>query len=557
MIKKNDERISVVSAMGANGEGLVKEEGCVIFLPFAFLGEKIRYKVLQVKKNIAFGKVLEVLTPARERVKPVCPLFTKCGGCQLQHLKYSEQLKLKRDIVADCLTRIGKIDAEVLATVPAENEYGYRNKLQIPVVWQNGETVIGFYAENSHRAVRTERCAIQPEWAEKIISVFNEYIKNYKLKGYDEEKHSGDLRHIAARGIDGKFIVTAVALRKDLPGIGELAKMLQEKLGEVSLYVNVNDKRTNVVFGDAFFLICGPGRYTIDGEIKYEFGAESFLQVNTEMSRKLYKKAVELASPDKECAVIDAFSGAGLLTAMLSLKAQKAYGVEILPEAVRCADSLARMNKLTEKMENICGKCEEILPDLIPELKRKYKGVTVVLDPPRKGVDYAVLAALKKSCIDRIVYISCNPATLARDIGLLAGTLEMTEKGLIKSIQPAEYEVTYARPFDMFPQTKHVETLVLLSRQTPDDYLEVNVELDDDFLTKAESKGTYDQIKQYIFEKYKLKVSNLYIAQVEDSCGIKERANYNHPKKANSKQPQVPEDKRKIILEALKVFKMI
>ena len=466
MLVKNEERISLISAVGANGEGIVKEEGSVIFLPFAFLGEKVRYKILQVKKNIAFGKVLEVLTPAKERVKPVCPLFTKCGGCKLQHLRYSEQLKLKQNIVADCFRKIGNLEAKVNGTVPAEKEYGYRNKLQIPVVWQNGETVIGFYAENSHRAVKTAECAIHPDWAKKVIEAFDAYIKKTGVKGYDEESHTGVLRHIVARDIDDCLIVTAVA-RSPLPQQDVLISELKSRFGRFSLYENRNDRRTNVVLGEEFNLLYGEGKYQVKyNNIVYEFGAESFLQVNTEMSRKLYKKTVELAAPDEDGAVVDAFSGAGLLTSMLAMRAKKAYGVEIVKEAVQCADDLARRNNLTDKMENLCGKCEEILPKLIPELKARYKAVTVVLDPPRKGVEYSVIEAILAAQIPKIVYISCNPATLARDAGLLVGSLKMTKNGIERQKEDcARYEITYLRPFDMFPQTRHVETLVCLEKK--------------------------------------------------------------------------------------------
>lgn len=466
MIEKNQERISVVAAVGAGGEGIVKEEGCVIFLPFVFSGEKVRYKILKVKKNVAFGKVLEVLAPARERVRPVCPLFTKCGGCRLQHLAYPDQLELKRAAAADCFHKIAGLDLEIPPAVPAERQYGYRNKLQIPVVWQNGETVIGFYAENSHRAVKTERCAIQPGWAERVIAVFNEYIKTFGIKGYDEQSHSGELRHIVARGVDGKYIVTAVALSEKLPHTEFLIEKLKTALGEFSFYINVNDKRTNVVFGERFSLVYGPGKYTVGEKLRYEFGPQSFLQVNREMSEKLYKKAVELAAPSENGAVIDAFSGAGLMTAMLAMRAKAAYGVEIVPEAVRCADALAKNNKLGGKMFNLCGKCEEILPELVPKLKREYGEVSVVLDPPRKGAEESVLAALEKAEIENIVYISCNPATLARDVGLLVGSLVKKDGMIVKAENfTPKYEITYIRPYDFFPHTRHIETLVCLKRK--------------------------------------------------------------------------------------------
>ena len=466
MIKKNDERTSFITAVGSNGEGIVKEEGFVIFLPFAFLGEKVRYKVLKVKKNIAFGKVLEVLVPAEERVKPVCPLFQKCGGCQLQHIKYTEQLKMKRKTVADCFHKIAGFDPDVQPTLRADKPYAYRNKLQIPVSDKDGETVIGFYAENSHRAIKTEKCPIHPEWAEKIIAVFNDYIKKFHIRGYREDTHEGELRHIVVRAVSEQYIVTMVCMKEDMAGRDYLFEKLKENFGKVTLYLNVNDARTNVIFGKNFRLLGGESVYVASmGKLQYEFGVQSFLQVNAEMSEKLYKKVVELAAPDENSVVVDAFSGAGLMTAMLAQKAKKAYGVEIVPEAVRCADSLARLNGLSDKMENICGKCEDVLPALIPKLKEEYGAITLVFDPPRKGVEANVLAAAVESGADKIVYVSCNPATLARDVGLLIGSLTERDGEIVKaeSFSP-RFSVGYIRPFDFFPQTRHVETVVLLER---------------------------------------------------------------------------------------------
>lgn len=466
MIAKNDERIGVVSAVGGNGEGIIKEEGLVIFLPFSFIGEKVKYRVLKVKKNYAFGKVLEVFTPAEERVKPRCPLFKRCGGCQLQHIKYTVQLKMKSANVKDCFRKIAGVELDVPLTEKSLYEYGYRNKLQLPVAEINGETVMGFYAENTHRVVRTDDCPITA-WASDIIAAFGEYIRKNEIKGYNEERGTGELRHIVARGQDGKFIITAVTACEELRAADSLIEILKTKFESFSLFHNVNPDDTNVVFGKKFKLLYGPERYVSTmNKITYEYGVMSFLQVNRDVSERIYRKAAELAALDKNDVVIDAYSGAGLMTAMFASSAEKAYGVEIIPEAVECADRLKEMNGLEEKMTNICGACEDVLPRLIPELKAAGKRITVVLDPPRKGCEYPVIEAVKKADADKIIYISCNPSTLARDAGLLIGTLEKRGDEIVKAENATpRYEVGFIKPYDMFPQTKWVETLIMLTRK--------------------------------------------------------------------------------------------
>lgn len=463
MISKNDELVGVVTAMGAGGEGIIKENGIVIFVPFSFLGEKIKYRVLKVKKNYAFAKIIEVLTPAEERVNPKCPLFKRCGGCQLQHVKYSVQLKMKSQTVQDCFHKIAGIDVSVPITARSTKEYGYRNKLQLPVADVNGETVIGFFAEKTHRVINTPDCPIT-EWAKDIIDIFNEYVKVCNVKGYNEEQGTGELRHIVVRGQDNNFIVTAVTNSHILRDAGYLIALLKKKFDNVTLFHNINDKKTNVIFGDEFKLIYGEPRYFSEMQkIRYEYGVTNFLQVNRDVSEKIYRKAVELASPDGESTVIDAYSGAGLMTAMLASSAEKAIGIEIIPEAIECANKLAKINGLENKMENICGKCEEVLPELISNLKSDGKKITIVLDPPRKGCEYEVVEAVKNSNAEKIIYISCNPATLARDVGLIVGTLEKKDGEIVKAENPTNlYEITFIKPYDMFPQTKHVETLVCL-----------------------------------------------------------------------------------------------
>lgn len=405
------------------------------------------------------------MTPAEERVKPKCPLFTRCGGCQLQHIRYRIQLKMKSNTVKDCFHKIAGIDLEVPVAVRSPKEYGYRNKLQLPVAEVNGETVIGFFAENSHRVIRTPDCPIT-EWAKDIIDIFNDYIRTFYIKGYNEETGGGELRHIVTRGQDDNFIITAVTACRELRGADYLVQSLSKKFSSFTLFHNINSEKTNVVLGKEFHLIYGKPRYVSEMQkIRYEYGVTNFLQVNSQVSAKIYRRVVELASMDGSGVVIDAYSGAGLMTAMLAKSAEKAYGVEIIPEAVECANRLAELNGLEDKMINICGKCEDVLPDLVKDLKSQGKKITVVIDPPRKGCEYPVIDAVKNSGADKIIYISCNPATLARDVGLIVGTLAYKDEQLVKtSADKLSYEVSFIKPYDMFAQTKWIETVVLLTK---------------------------------------------------------------------------------------------
>ena len=466
-MQKNQEFISTVSKMGSNGEAIIKDEGKVVFVPFAIAGEKIKYKVLEVTNKIAYGKLLEVLTPAEERVRPKCSVFGKCGGCQLQHVKYASQLKIKEENVKNAFSKIANLEVDVKPTVKGISEWGYRNKLQLPVGVVNGETVIGFYAENSHRIIPIEDCPINASWTKNVITAFKKYVSEYNVKGYDESSHSGDLREITVKEIKGNLIITVVTLTRELSNKDGLIDILKSQLKyNFSLYQNVNNKKTNVIYGDDFNLLYGSPDYTADMlGIKYKIGVRSFMQVNTSVCSKLYSAVKEACMINENTTVIDAYSGAGLMTALLSKDAKKGYGVEIIPEAVNCANDLARLNGLSEKISNYVGKCEDIIPDIIAKEKRENADICLVLDPPRKGCDRKVIESIIDSDIDRIVYVSCMPSTLARDVGLLVGSLKFTENGIENVDNPThKYKVDLVKPFDMFSQTKHVETLVVLTK---------------------------------------------------------------------------------------------
>ena len=474
MIEKNDIICAVTDAIGTNGEGIIRHEGITFFVPACLPGEKVRFRVLKIKGNIGYGKAEEILTPAEERVREKCPVFSKCGGCCLQHLDYNAQLLHKSNVVKDALRKIGGLNVEVPVAVKSDIPYGYRNKLQIPVgVDREGKTVVGFYAEHSHRIVPVSACAIHPEWAEKLVAIVKRYMTECAVKGYDEENKKGAIRHIVAREIGGKYIITLVTAKKELPNLPYLVGLLSETFATFTLYLNFNQDDTNVILGKEFQLVHGMGFFQSEEQgIVYEAGPVTFLQVNENVRTKLYKDVLKKVCTDGDEVVIDAYSGGGLLTAMIAKKAKRVYGIELEKEASRCADSLKKLNGLSN-MTNICGYVEEELASVLQ--KEQGEKVRLVLDPPRAGIARSVVKALLASGIPQLVLVSCNPATLARDLGILTGRLIEKEGELVKNpayetVKDGEtlsgyYEIEKIQPYDMFPQTKHVETLVVLQRK--------------------------------------------------------------------------------------------
>jgi len=464
-MKKNEEYVGIISDVGVNGEGIVRQNGIVVFVPFSYIGEKIKYKILKVEKTCAYGKLLEIIEKSPERVEPICSVFGKCGGCAVQHIDYNAQLKFKKSIVKNAFSKIANVDFPVNDTIKSDKTLRYRNKLQLPVAFDGEKNLIGFYASNSHRVIPIDDCPINPEWTADIIYCFNKYLSEYNLKGFSpSEKY--DIREITVREVDGNLIITAVFPDKKHRYENKLIEILDKNLKyNYSLYFNYNDGTSNVIYGKDFKLAKGEGVYGSELlGVKFNMGVLSFMQVNLNVCEKLYSAAIDYATEEKNSVVIDAYSGAGLLTAMLAKKAKFVYGIEIVNEAVDLANVLAVQNNLSEKIRNYLGKCEDILPDIISAEKKKGNKISVVLDPPRKGCDYKVINALIEFGADRIIYISCLPSTLARDVGLLVGTLNYNDSGITKGDGNGKYKIESITPFDMFPQTKHVETLVVLSR---------------------------------------------------------------------------------------------
>ena len=457
-MEKNELHTGKVISLGTEGEGIINTEGTTVFVPFCLAREEVSFRVLKAKGNIAYGKAEKILIPSKDRVDPPCPVFKKCGGCSLQHMNYSAQTDFKRQTVARSLQKIGGISAEVEDTVTCDKEYRYRNKLVLPIGVAQGETVLGFYAPHSHRIVPIDDCLIEAEWVKDIIRAVKTFSKISGFKGYDEEKREGVLRRIVVREIKGKFVIALVAVKNI--DLSAFVQLLKERFENFTLLLNINASSGNSVFGKEWHTVYGEGYFEAeDLGIVYRAGANTFLQVNDEVRTKLYSRVIGEA--DGDGVALDLYSGGGMLTAMLARKCQMAYGIEIVEEASRCADELKTRNNLESKMQNVCGDVGENIEQVFKKTQGKKR--IIVCDPPRKGMERSVVKAILRAEADKVILISCNPATLARDLGILTGTLIERDGELVKSENTdGVYEILSITPFDMFPQTPHVETLVCL-----------------------------------------------------------------------------------------------
>ena len=447
MLKKNDELEVDILELGINGEGIAKVDGVVIFVPFALPGERVRIKIINTKSSFYIGKILEIITQSEYRINPPCPVYKKCGGCSLQHLEYNKQLEFKTNLVKNNLKRIANIDINVKNCIASNKTYGYRNKIQMPVGVENESLIVGMYRPNTHKIVETNVCLLQDEQTNKIIGLTNDFLTKYKISGYSEETGKGLVRHIVARTLNNQILVTIVINGKELPHIEEYIKILKKNYSNFGLYININNQRNNVILGNKFVYIYGlECLENTEFDIKYTIYPHSFMQINNYIKYEIYSYILNYVKQNNYNAVIDAYSGAGLLSAMLAKVAKQVYGIEIIDKAVESADILKQENNISNLI-NICGDCAVELPKLIEE--NKFKNFMVVLDPPRKGCDEKVLNAIIESKPSTIIYVSCNSATLSRDVKILI------ENG---------YRIELVQPYDMFPQTPHVETVCVLEK---------------------------------------------------------------------------------------------
>ena len=450
-----------VIAYGSAGEGIIKDGQKTAFVPFCLVGERVRAKVLKSKGDILYCKKDGIILPSSERVTPPCPVFEKCGGCDLQHMSYEAQLAFKRELLISNLKKIGGIEAEVENITPCDKIYRYRNKATLPIGQGADGVEVGFFARRSHRIVPIDDCPIQSKEIKKVISSVKKFAKDCGLKGYDGLTGKGDLRQIAVREIQRQYIFAVVATRKI--DLAPLERELEKHFENFTLLLNVNPSSGNAIFSNEWHICRGEGIFEAEEEgIKFGAGANTFIQVNDFMRRKLYKSVLSEARSAGGVA-LDLYSGGGLLTAMLAKCCGKAYGIEIVPEATARADELKIKNDLEGAMINICGKVESELKNVLARTEGSRR--VIVSDPPRKGMEREVTLALKSSGAEKIILVSCDSATLARDLGLISGTLEERDGKLVKTGKMCgDYKISRIAPFDMFPQTRHVETLAVLEK---------------------------------------------------------------------------------------------
>ena len=542
--RKNDLVTLEIEDCGIDGEGIGKADGFTVFVKDAVIGDTVTAKIIKAKKNYGYGRLMEVLKPSPYRVEPKCEFARQCGGCQLQALSYDQQLVFKTNTVKGHLERIGGFtDIPMEPIIGMDELFHYRNKAQFPVGRnKEGKIVTGFYAGRTHNIIENRDCALGVAENKEVLDRVIAHMEKYGIEPYNEATGKGLVRHVLIRyGYFTKEVMVCLILNGNkIPKEELLVKSLCEIPGMTSITINVNKKHSNVILGEEIRLLWGQ-EYITDriGDISYQISPLSFYQVNPMQTQKLYAKALEYADLHGEETVWDLYCGIGTISLFLAQKAKFVRGVEIVPAAIENAKENAKLNGL-ENTEFFVGKAEEVLP-------REYKknGVyadVIVVDPPRKGCDETLLETMVEMNPDRIVYVSCDSATLARDLKYLC------ERG---------YELRKVCPVDQFGMTVHVETVVLLSQQKPDDTIEIDLDLDELDATSAELKATYQEIKDYVLKESGLKVSSLYISQVKRKCGIEVGENYNLPKSENARVPQCPKEKEDAIKAALKYFAMI
>lgn len=546
-LQKNQILTLHIERLSSDGSGVAHSaDGEAVFVPGTAPGDEARVRIVKDCGRYAFGILDELLTPSPDRIPVDCPVAGPCGGCSLRHLDYAAELRAKQESVLDAFRRIGGLEVPVLDILPSPEVDRYRNKVQFPVgVDKNGVPCIGFYAGRTHRIVPCPDCKLQPGVLNEIGNALCAFFAQQGIRPYDEQSGKGLVRHIFLRrgAHSGQIMVCLVCTRAKLPHAEQLCTALREQFPAIStILLNVNAKNTNVILGSENHILYGPGYIedTLCG-VPVRLGPLSFYQVNTLAAERLYGVAAQYAQLTPDDALLDLYCGMGTIGLSMADQCRELIGVEIVPEAIESAKAnAARMGEtVAAKSRFFCADAGQAATQLAAE---GLHPDIVMLDPPRKGCDEATLSAVVRMAPRRVVYVSCNPATAARDAAWL-------EKN--------GYHAEKVQPVDLFPRTKHVEAVLLLTKLNVERHIEVDVSMDELDVTAAESKATYNEIREHVLEHHQLKVSNLYIAQVKQKHGIIERESYHKAKNENAKQPKCPKEKEDAIVEALKHFQMI
>ena len=568
-MQKNDLVTVAIEDIGVGGEGIGKVDGYTLFIKDAIIGDVVEAKIVKAKKNYGYARLMNIVTPSENRVeKPACPMARRCGGCQIQEMKYGAQLAFKEGKVRGNLERIGEVPTELLdkvmqPIVGMEEPFHYRNKAQFPIgTDKEGHIITGFYAGRTHSIIPNTDCALGVAVNQKILEIILHFMENNHISAYDEEKHKGLVRHVLIRyGFKTDEIMVCLVINGEkLPHAEKLVDKLCKISGMTSITISVNKAKTNVIMGNEIKLLWGQ-TYITDyiGNVKYQISPLSFYQVNPVQTEKLYGLALDYADLNGNETVWDLYCGIGTISLFLAQNAKQVYGVEIVPQAIDDARNNAKINDITNA-EFYVGKAEEVLPEYYREYQESHGGETahadvIVVDPPRKGCEESLLQTIVDMQPEKVVYVSCDSATLARDV---------------KFLRESGYELKKITPVDQFPNTVHVETVVLLSHKKPDGHINIKVEFGegegkvplDNIAKRAEEykpeeRVTYKMIKEYIEAKYGFKVHTAYIAEVKRDLGL---PMYDAPNAVEElKQPRKHPTAEKVeaIKDALKYFGVI
>ena len=538
-LAKNQEHTVTIEGYGEGGMGVARIDGRVVFVHGALRGEKCRVLILKTLKSVAFAKVLEVLEPSSERMESDCPYFPRCGGCTYRHIRYEEELRLKKQRVQDNLSRIGGSDVTVEEILGAQDTLRYRNKAQYPV---SKDGAVGFYRARTHEVIECEHCLVVRPEADAAAEALRAYMQSCHVAGYDEKTGRGLVRHLYVRSnAAGESLICVLVNGDKLPKEDRLVALLRDACPKCTgIVLGTNTKKGNVILGDRYRTLWGSDRLedTLCGKT-FRLSVPSFYQVNRVQAERLYAKTIEFADLTGQETVLDLYCGAGTITLALSDHAKKVLGTEIVPEAIDDARENAARNGV-KNAEFFCGDASDVAKKLARENLRPD---VITVDPPRKGLAADVVESIAEMQPGRVVYVSCDSATMARDV---------------KRLADLGYTAQRACAVDMFPRADHVETVVLLSKGEVDSKkIRVEFSLEDMDMSEFQDGATYTQIKDYVLEHSGLKVSNLYISQIKRKCGIGVGKNYNLPKSEDSRQPQCPPEKEKAIREAFKYFGII